>query len=901
MPGQPPQYGKTPSPYVQPTSNPPYQQYQGSGPPPQPYPPHIHAPYPPTPQNQQYSPSGSGHGYNQPAQQPYSAPISNPQYYDPAYQAPPYNQNPPPYGGPGYQNPPSQLSPSPAAPPYQQPVKPYPLQNGGYGGAQWNNTPPSFPPNASSQYPQPNKPLYTPNYAKRYSGTPQQQPQSHQTTPQTPASSIRATQQTPTTAPAALSASASALNTPRNQQTGPSTTKPTSNTSTPFSQRGSSLDNNQVGKTEGSVSFNTTAPKASTAPQAKESEQKEEGELSEEDLQEQDFNWELNAIFHEDPPKEIVALAQPLATSFGVTPVPLLHSNPTDSVSRYVKRNSMKDFIRPVRTLGSWDYLKEDPGYCANLVEGDLIPLEHVPAWMAARHGTVVPSTLSKKRERSHDDEVDEQQNVDNQIQLEISSEEPNEGKPKKRQRVEEGDIDMADTIIVQAPGTPNGGPGTPTLRRVGTPSLDTEDDVWAPQPGEGALSVVKADPTEALLASLGVSGSPKPVRKQVTPPVSTTEDDLSDPPYCNVPKSSSPQENPDYNMRLSNGLAPQPQQNYGNDLSHNRSAHNGPPQGNPSYNAQAQNGPPQGNSAYNGQAQNNPQYDNHQFGLPRQNSYGNDLPPQAVPPVNNAWAPWPQPLVPNERPHVSNSYLPPHQGGYPSNPPYNMPPQGYGPPHGYTPSGPPQQLYGPYGNLPYGMAPPGNPAYNSPQQGPYGTGQATQGGPSYGAQVNQSYGSNPYGTSQVNAQYPLFNPPQGTQPPFNPDQGNQPPFNSAHGNPQPARHDSGYESARGSYSNGSGMNKAQSFQQQPPSRLDGSADTPSPPEKTPVLSERRNSKSDDTAEPGNETPSTPLTPTSAEILGKLNSVKPGSAKKADDSASKKLRRPQPVVAEAYR
>jgi hypothetical protein len=77
-----------------------------------------------------------------------------------------------------------------------------------------------------------------------------------------------------------------------------------------------------------------------------------------------------------------------------------------------------------------------------------------------------------------------------------------------------------------------------------------------------------------------------------------------------------------------------------------------------------------------------------------------------------------------------------------------------------------------------------------------------------------------------------------------------------------------------------------------------GGDDTPSPPVKTPVLSEYQIGKTSDTNDPDES----PLTPTSAEILGKLtqSTRKDSNDKKADDT-TRRLRRPQPVVADAYR
>jgi hypothetical protein len=77
--------------------------------------------------------------------------------------------------------------------------------------------------------------------------------------------------------------------------------------------------------------------------------------------------------------------------------------------------------------------------------------------------------------------------------------------------------------------------------------------------------------------------------------------------------------------------------------------------------------------------------------------------------------------------------------------------------------------------------------------------------------------------------------------------------------------------------------------------RVDHEDDTPSPLMKTPVLSECQNSKTSDSNEPDES----PLTPTSAEILGKL--TQPTRKNSKGDDMPRRLRRPQPVVAEAYR
>jgi hypothetical protein len=655
-----------------------------------------------------------------------------------------------------------------------------------------------------------------------------------------------------------------------------------SRTSTPYARRGSTSGNFRKGRIGAFTPFNGNA---TIDQQSDENEQREEGELSEEDLLEQEFNWELEKIFKEDPPTENVILAQPLATTFDMTPVPLLHLNSAPSVSRYARKDNLNEFTRQIRSQPQWTYLQEDPAFSDANMKGELIPLQEVPAWMAKRHGTVLPS-LSRKREWS--DEEDRQDNVGIQVKDDPDSEYPLETVPNKRQK-KETDCDMSDTIPVKAPGTPTGAPGTPILKRTGTPSFDAgadtdADDVWAPQPGEGALSApVNEDPTEALLASLGVSGSPKPVRKGSIPPVLMPANDQSISPHGKLPKSMSPQENLGYNMALQNNP------------SHSNSPHGIPPQGQynnggiPTRQSIPYGGPPQGTPPYNMRPQKKPSYGNGRYSIPRQNSYGNGIPMQSKTPYSNApYSGPPQPQYANSPPYGNGPYGVQQQGMAPhGNPPHGTLSQGHNAPCSNDPSGVLQYNNPTYGTQPHGMSPQGNPAYGVPPQGQYGNGVPPPGNPAYGM------------------------PPQGQPPYSNPahdisPQGNayRPPNNRVRGN-QPARNDSGYASSRGSNSNGlvvNASNQPHSSYSQP--RVDGSIDTPSPQEETPVLSECQNSKSDE----NNESGESPLTPTSAEILGKLiqparktsNGKKAESLRQADDTV-RKPKRPQPVVAEAYR
>ena len=859
---------------------------------------------------------------------------------------------------------------------------------------------------------------------REFSATPSQHSQSQQLdygseapkqAPQTPASNHGIIQQgqhqgfqnSPATVLAELkAASAASPPTPNNQQGPQMGLVHKDSTHDPAASEGKSSE---------AISSETNAP------------EREEGEISAElesdsptpEDEDEQFGWDYRYIFQEAERKETVALAQPLSTNHKSTPVPLVQawSIHVPSISRYARKDNLREFVRSIRNAPQWSFLQEDPGFSDEPLDGPLIPLSEVPAWTAERHRMQAGSELeqgleldndgdlgNRKRPRSEEPEegqVDEQDDIDNQLALvasEIEAEEPR----VKRQKNEEdqGQLDeVMGTATVNTPVLTNG--------RAGTPCLQTDDDAWAPEEGERAASPM--DPTEALLASLGVSGSAKPIKQEALPPYSGVSDEGNPSPsaqlsqvavdvqqnqqhpnvpppnvaqvsgepinaiHSNTPQrnaqwntpANTPQDKPQWSIAI-NTPQGQPQWNpaantprdqpqwgpptnahYGNNPS---TITQGPPpnaQYDPSANLHGPpanvpygNGPPAG---LPGPPANQP-FPNGQYGPPTNPSYGNGpqsyaapTNPQYGPPANvlygapNSYPQGPpQPYGPPRTPSYGNAPLYNAPQPYPQQygPPvnfqqgplqYNQPPTSYGPPN--PPQGPPQgppqyslQRAPSSGNGPLIPSPYGAPAQSSPVQ--YGPPQNV----SYNAYPNalqQFSSSDPHGPyangSQGNPSYP--NAPSSVQPLF--------------GNVPPARQDSGYASARGSYSNGSGPAEfaLQNGPQVPaPSAAQNGPNCPAqgfgkPQNQTeaqietipPQQSDRRiNSEqsigditTNSTGMNSNEeegTPGTPLSPTSAEILGKLvrkNSSGDGSRQK--NEAGRKIKRPQPVVADAYR
>lgn len=808
---------------------------------------------------------------------------------------------------------------------------------------QWSDTTPNSSYAASPFQPTPSNPHFNPGFEREYSGTsrqhsmsqPNQTPQheyeseAHRVTP-TPATISKLTQPAP---------GLMTQDSPSNQ-TLPSGfaagSKPSSHASTPHPRRTSTGSTQQTGHRESA----TPSIKDVEDPDTKMEEivQYEDGELTEEDLHEQEFNWEFKMIFSEQPLTENVRLAQPLSTTWESTPVPLLDSRLNNSVSRYARKENLKDFIRPIRSQPQWSYLKDDPAFSnSKLEEGPLIPLHEVPAWMAARHGTELPDTdgPSPSRKRARSEEEDEQEDIDNQIKQEAATEHLSGTIPSKRQKNE--DTEDENTIIVKTEKIPTGRPGTPTFGRDGTPSLGTDDDVWAPQPGEGAVPA-PIDPTEALLASLGVSGSPKPIRKSSVP-LPTTESAQSTPPYAGAPQSMSPQSN----QPISHNMPPQA------NLPYTNPSQGAPRQFNPSYNNSSDSFSPHSHYT-NGMSPQGNFHVNQQYKLPRQNSYGSGMSPPSNTPTNQPYGMPRQNSYGNSMtpqgnsPHAVQQYGMPRQNSYTNDNQqqsvnvYNSHAQGVPLQPQYQPQ---NQYVSPQGNAPYGTypqhaipnnAPYGNTSYIATPQ-PYPPLNQYNGVP---LQNNASYPQNGGPYTQVNA--PQGNPNYGHPPYGGPQHG--PPVHQSHNNnfqgfQQPLRQDSGYVSARGSYSNDSEMNQGQpnmkSQQQHPepsPSQphgpLDGSNDTPTPPKSEPEETNffaslpsqfPRKSKSEapkvklgdvkteNISGQEAEREESPLSPTSLEILGRLipeSGRKSDTSRQGEDGVTRKIKRPQPVVAAAY-
>jgi hypothetical protein len=175
---------------------------------------------------------------------------------------------------------------------------------------------------------------------------------------------------------------------------------------------------------------------------------------------------------------------------------------------------NLEVFCRDIRKTLHWPRLKPDPVFKDIDYDADLVPLDKVDEWVQNRRyknkregtkefGEGAQPISSRKRARS-----DEQVDTDKQMSQGYL---PTFLPENRRSSLDAYRTPPGNTF------TPTlDGPNTPVYARSGTPSLGAEDDVWAPQPGEGLITNSPAeDATEARLASLGVTGSPKPLLKK--------------------------------------------------------------------------------------------------------------------------------------------------------------------------------------------------------------------------------------------------------------------------------------------------------------------------------------------------------------------------------------------------
>lgn len=222
--------------------------------------------------------------------------------------------------------------------------------------------------------------------------------------------------------------------------------------------------------------------------------------------EEERWHWDSNTIFLEKALAPATPMAYPLPGIWHGDKIPPPANGTTGLTSRYVRMASREVWSKSITESLQWETLKNDPAFEELDWEAPSVLIEEMrgyvlqdrlvadvqetaPATPAPQETKVehtamaqqAESTSLRKRSRS-----DMQEDVDEQIRSEAVS-----------------GLEVISTAQPSHQASED---------REHTPAFEDSNDPWAPQAGEAAEPKREVDPTEALLASLGVTGSPKPV-----------------------------------------------------------------------------------------------------------------------------------------------------------------------------------------------------------------------------------------------------------------------------------------------------------------------------------------------------------------------------------------------------
>jgi len=230
--------------------------------------------------------------------------------------------------------------------------------------------------------------------------------------------------------------------------------------------------------------------------------------------EETEFEWDLEQIFTTEIKKEADPIGRPLPTVYDEEPILPPAYNAKAIVGKYVRPNNLDIFARDIRLSLHWPSLKADPVFTDIAFDSPLIPLDDIESWIRQRQNRFdlvelmqsggQPSPTHKRAWSEEQDNNSKKicRNVLLEPDILRSHQAPQAGMHESNEALRPA-RDVTPAVDRST---------TPAFERSGTPSFGA-DDAWAPQPGEGQFATSPiTDPTEALLASLGVTGSPKPI-----------------------------------------------------------------------------------------------------------------------------------------------------------------------------------------------------------------------------------------------------------------------------------------------------------------------------------------------------------------------------------------------------
>lgn len=217
-------------------------------------------------------------------------------------------------------------------------------------------------------------------------------------------------------------------------------------------------------------------------------------------IDEFDIDWE-ESVFNDLIKVLAIAILTPLSTRFDEEP--LASDSDAPIKSKYVRPGNLEVFILPIQKSLHWAILHTDPALAKIDEAYPAVPFEMWDEYREER----------KKRKmleaRLYDAARDEQsretfQEDEDQAMREASTE------PIGRQ---ESSCGAARQFSANSQRDSRSRSRTPGYSRGSTPALEDGDDRWVSQTGEEPVKApTYIDPAEAVLASLGVTGAPKPV-----------------------------------------------------------------------------------------------------------------------------------------------------------------------------------------------------------------------------------------------------------------------------------------------------------------------------------------------------------------------------------------------------
>lgn len=214
-----------------------------------------------------------------------------------------------------------------------------------------------------------------------------------------------------------------------------------------------------------------------------------------------DIDWE-ESVFKDLLKVFAIAILTPLSTHFDEEP---LTSDVSDAPikSKYVRPGNLDVFILPIQKSLHWAVLRTDPALAKIDEAYPAVPFE---MWDEYREERKKRKQLEARLYNTTPDYQPREaiQDAEDQAMRETSTEsighqENSRGAVRQYSASSQRDSRSRSR--------------TPGYSRRTTPALEDEDDRWAPQTCEAPVkNNTSVDPAEAVLASLGVTGVPKPV-----------------------------------------------------------------------------------------------------------------------------------------------------------------------------------------------------------------------------------------------------------------------------------------------------------------------------------------------------------------------------------------------------